>query len=129
MGPTVNAMAAEFGQMVNLGRVRGSIGAEPREEVEARFPLPEVFFAAPAGEYGLLLGNRDAVAPRYELERIRSTVLAVPAGVVEASPLEANPDYAAFQAFFDQVDLGGINIGARESIQQIGSMLGVSGGA
>ncbi|GGG92182.1 hypothetical protein GCM10007415_28650 [Parapedobacter pyrenivorans] len=30
-------LAAEFGQIVNIGRVRGSIGNKPREEVEALF--------------------------------------------------------------------------------------------
>ncbi len=58
-------------------------------------PSPALFVAAPAGPYTLLLGHPDATAPRYELERIRSTVLAVPAGVIEASGLEDNPAYAA----------------------------------
>ena len=59
----------------------------------ARFPLPEVFFAAPAGEYDLLLGQPEAAAPRYELARIRSVVLAVASADTGVGPLTANPDY------------------------------------
>ena len=58
-----------------------------------RFPLPELFFAAPAGEYELLLGHPGVPAPRYELARIRPMVLAVESSEAEARPLEDNPDY------------------------------------
>ena len=37
-------------------------------QVEARFPVAEVFFAAPAGSYSVLVGQPEAVAPSYELE-------------------------------------------------------------
>lgn len=63
------------------------------ESVGARLPLPEVFFAAPAGEYDLLLGQPEAAGPRYELSRIRSVVLAVASAETGVGPLTANPDY------------------------------------
>jgi hypothetical protein len=64
------------------------------ESIGARLPLAEVFFAAPAGEYDLLLGQPEAAAPRYELARIRSVVLAVAGAEAWMGPLTANPDYA-----------------------------------
>lgn len=75
------------------------------DEVDGRFPLPEVFFAAPAGEYELLLGNPDAVAPRYELERIRGVVLAVESATSSAGPLSVNPDFRPGSRFFDREGL------------------------
>ena len=59
------------------------------------FALPELYFAAPAGEYALLVGHPDADAPRYELARVRDVVLAVPAGEAVAAPLAENPAYRA----------------------------------
>jgi hypothetical protein len=61
--------------------------------VSLRFPVPELYFAAPAGEYELLLGHPGASAPRYELERIRPMVLAVESSNAVVQPLEANPDF------------------------------------
>ena len=62
---------------------------------EGWFPVPELYFAAPAGDYGLLVGNPEAEAPRYELARVRDVVLAVSAGEAEAGELAANPAYRA----------------------------------
>jgi hypothetical protein len=59
----------------------------------SRFPIPELFFAAPAGSYDLLLGNREAAPPRYELARVRQVVLAVEGSAVDAGPLEDNPGF------------------------------------
>ena len=56
-------------------------------------PLPEIYFAAPAGDYDLLLGNPAAGAPDYELARVRDVVLAVSAGEAETGGLEANPGH------------------------------------
>jgi len=63
--------------------------------VEARSAAPDVYLAATAGEYDLLLGHPDAEAPVYELERIRSTILAVGAAEVVAGELESNPAFRA----------------------------------
>ncbi len=60
--------------------------------LEARSSAPDVYTAATAGTYHLLLGHPDAEAPLYELERIRSTILAVPAKETALGELEANPD-------------------------------------
>jgi hypothetical protein len=62
--------------------------------VEARVPVPELFLAAPEGEYALLLGAPDETAPRYELERVRDVVLAVDAAGAEAAALQDNPDFS-----------------------------------
>ena len=62
--------------------------------VRARAVEPELFLVAPAGIYTLLIGNRDAAPPRYELERVRDVVLAVRGGNAAAEPLEANPRYS-----------------------------------
>jgi hypothetical protein len=61
--------------------------------IEARSRVPDVFVAAPAGAYDMLLGAAGAEAPRYELERVRDVVLAVTAGDVRVQPLEKNPGY------------------------------------
>jgi hypothetical protein len=61
--------------------------------IRARGPVPEVYLAAPAGSYTMLLGADDSAAPRYELERVRDVVLAVGAGDVRSEPIEPNPDY------------------------------------
>jgi len=63
--------------------------------VTATAPLPTLFLVAPEGDYTLLLGVPKGRAPRYELERVRSTVLAVPSAAIEAGALEANPDFRA----------------------------------
>jgi hypothetical protein len=57
--------------------------------------LPELFVTAPPGEYALLLGDDEASAPQYELERMRELVLAVPSGGAQAGPLEANPVFSS----------------------------------
>jgi hypothetical protein len=61
--------------------------------IRARGPVPDVYLAAPAGSYTMLLGAGDFAAPRYELERVRDVVLAVGAGEARADPIESNPSY------------------------------------
>ena len=63
--------------------------------LEARSSAPDLYTAAAGGTYWLLLGQPDAEAPIYELERIRSMILAVPAGDAVRGELEANPGYSA----------------------------------
>lgn len=63
-------------------------------EIRARFPLPSLFVAAPAGTYWLMLGHADARAPRYEIERVRDIVLAVDAAEVPGGTLERNPEFS-----------------------------------
>jgi hypothetical protein len=60
----------------------------------ARLLLPEVFLAAPPGEYALLLGDPRATPPRYELARVRDVVLAVSSTPVTAEHARPNPDYS-----------------------------------
>jgi hypothetical protein len=61
---------------------------------EIVLPLPAVYFAAPAGDYALLLGDPEADPPRYELTRVREVVLAVAAADARPGPLAANPDFS-----------------------------------
>jgi len=63
-------------------------------KVEVRTMVPDLYLAAESGEYDLLLGYPDDQAPVYEIERVRPTILAVPAAEIGALPLEANPDFA-----------------------------------
>jgi hypothetical protein len=63
--------------------------------VEARFPTPEIYVAAPAGEYSLLIGNPGDQAPAYELAQVRETVLAVRSNEAQLGALEANPQFSA----------------------------------
>lgn len=66
----------------------------PLLRAAARFPAPELFVAAPAGAYALLLGNPDAGPPRYEIARARELVLAVEYAVVAPGPVGENPEYS-----------------------------------
>ncbi len=62
--------------------------------VELRYAATELFFAAPAGDYTLLVGDPQAEAPHYELEAVRAVVLAVGAIEATAGPLGENPAYS-----------------------------------
>ncbi len=63
-------------------------------EVDARFPVTDVYFAAPAGTYYSLLGHPEAVAPSYELARVRDLVLAVPSAATNTEPLAENDAFS-----------------------------------
>jgi hypothetical protein len=69
-----------------------------RVEVQTR--VPDLYMAAEKGDFDLLLGFPEAEAPVYELERVRSMILAVPAAEVAASDLEPNPDYDSSRRLF-----------------------------
>ena len=97
-------LAAHFGQMVNLGRVRGSIGKEPREEVEARF----VSVAQSLCDYAAARDVTLVLEPvnRYEIDFINC----VEEGVelikkVERSNLRLMPD--VFHMNIEDVSIGG----------------------
>ena len=63
-------MAADFGQMVNIGRVRGRIGEDQYEQAEARF----IAMAQPLCEYAAPKGVTLLLEPvnRYEIDFINS---------------------------------------------------------
>jgi len=63
--------------------------------VSARIPAPNLYLAAEPGTYEVLMGFPEAKPPHYELEKIRSTILAVPAATVTSGALENNPLYSA----------------------------------
>jgi hypothetical protein len=67
-------------------------------QASLRVVLPELFVTAPPGAYALVLGDPDAELPRYELERVRDAVLAVPSASVQAGPLETNPAFSPTRA-------------------------------
>jgi hypothetical protein len=62
---------------------------------EAHLVAADLYFAAPAGEYSLLLGEPEARSPNYELARIRDVVLAVDSGSVKSGELETNPEFSS----------------------------------
>jgi hypothetical protein len=68
----------------------GSDAPLPLLSATARAPLVDVYVPARPGTYTLLVGNPDAAPPAYELERIRSVVLAVPSEPITAGPLTVN---------------------------------------
>jgi hypothetical protein len=67
-------------------------------QASLRVVLPELFVTAPPGAYALVLGDPDAEPPRYELERVRDAVLAVPSASIQAGPLETNPVFSPTRA-------------------------------
>jgi hypothetical protein len=91
--PVTIAASATRVYSLDLEVVDGDDSALVLSRVTARVPVPELFFAAPAGEYELLLGHSGARAPRYELARIRPMVLAVESSDASVQPLEENPDF------------------------------------
>ncbi len=58
--------------------------------------VPRITFKSGSGAYQLLLGNREATAPRYDLASLRQEVLAYSALAASASPAEANPAFRRF---------------------------------
>jgi len=85
-----------------LALVVGDGGDAPLEMRSARLLIqrPVLLLPAPEGLYTLLLGNPGARAPHYELERLRDTLLALPAVEITAGPLEANPRFSATARLF-----------------------------
>ena len=65
------------------------------DRIEGGFPVPDVYFVAPEGDYSLLVGNPEATAPTYELESARGIVLAVKSSDASAEPLTENPAFSA----------------------------------
>ena len=63
-------LAGDFGGLVNIGRVRGQIGSEPREQAESRF----IAMAMDLCEYALGKGVTLILEPvnRYEIDFINS---------------------------------------------------------
>ncbi len=62
--------------------------------VEVHTMVPDLYMAAERGEYRLLLGHPDDRTPVYELERVRSAILAVPVAEIGSLELEPNPDFS-----------------------------------
>jgi len=60
--------------------------------------VPRVTFKAGPGTYRLLLGNRGAESPRYDLAGLRQEVLSYSAVAATVSPAEANPAFRRFAA-------------------------------
>ena len=93
-----------------FGRVtdRGLFHVEIQTADSDLITLPNLYLAAEPGSYDLLLGSPDAAPPHYELEKIRSTILAVPAAGVISGLLEGNPDFSAARRWSDNADIQSI---------------------
>lgn len=59
-------------------------------EVTASLPMPQLFLAAPAGDYALLLGHPEDHPPAYDIARVRDLVLAVNANDATIGALAEN---------------------------------------
>jgi hypothetical protein len=66
------------------------------QAVHAVVRVPRVTFKAAPGEYRLLLGNREAAPPQYDLATLRQEVLSYSAVDAQAAAREANPLYRRF---------------------------------
>jgi len=93
----------------------------PLTTARARLLLPELYVAAPPGDYALLVGNPETDAPLYDLQRMRDVVLAVASTPVVAEASAPNPDYSPRARFaqgggaarlLPQVTLWAVLIGA-----------------
>ncbi len=73
--------------------------------VSARIPAPNLYLAAEPGTYEVLMGFPEAQPPHYELEKIRSTILAVPAAAVTSGSLEDNPLFSAARRLSGAADM------------------------
>jgi hypothetical protein len=93
--PVVIALDARRIDSLKLRIYDGNDAPLELSRVEARFPLAQVYVAAPAGEYALLLGNAEDQPPSYELSRVSAAVLAVRSNDAKAEPLEPNPAFSA----------------------------------
>ncbi len=58
-----------------------------------RFPDRLLFFASQAGPWKLLIGNRHAATPRYDLAPLRAEMTRTPGSYVSPGPMVARPDY------------------------------------
>jgi len=61
--------------------------------VRAREPQPEIYLVAKPGEYSLVLGNSDEMAPSYEINRVRPLILSVSGATATVGPLQPNPQF------------------------------------
>jgi hypothetical protein len=59
-------------------------------ELIAEISVPDIYVAAPAGDYAILLGANDVAPPRYEIQRARSLILSVTPN--EAFPRALGPN-------------------------------------
>jgi len=62
--------------------------------------VPRLTFQAGSGAYRLLLGNAEAVAPRYDLASLRREVLAYSAAAVPLGASRANPAFRRYAGDF-----------------------------
>ncbi|HEX6738063.1 MAG TPA: DUF3999 family protein, partial [Vicinamibacteria bacterium] len=66
------------------------------QSAHALVRAPRLTFKAAPGAYRVLLGNREADAPRYDLASLRQEVLSYSAVETAAAPREPNPAYRRF---------------------------------
>jgi hypothetical protein len=62
-------------------------------QLSVEVPVPDVYVAAPAGDYAMLLGGEGVDAPAYEVTRARHLILAVTPADAYPRALEPNPDH------------------------------------
>jgi hypothetical protein len=70
------------------------------QKAEAVVTVPRIAFKAGSGSYQVLLGNRAAEPPRYDLAALRREVLCYSARAVAAGPAQPNPAFRRGAAEF-----------------------------
>jgi hypothetical protein len=93
-GPATLALRPSRVQALELRIEDGSDAPLTFRGARALVREHELYLVAPAGQYAVLIGNDDATAPSYELERVRGVILAVSSGAAEGAALAANPAYS-----------------------------------
>jgi 5-keto-L-gluconate epimerase len=97
-------LAADFGKMVNIGRVRGRIGDEPRQEAEGRF----IAMAQSLCDYAAGKGVTLLIEPvnRYEIDFVNNVAEGVELiGKVGRPNLKLMPD--VFHMNIEDATIGG----------------------
>jgi len=93
-GPATLALRPSRVQALELRIEDGSDAPLTFRGARALVREHELYLVAPAGQYAVLIGNDDATAPSYELERVRGVILAVSSGAAEGAALAGNPAYS-----------------------------------
>ena len=91
--PTVIPLGGTRVEALTLEIADGDDARLTIRSAQGRVSLPRLVFKASAGAYRLLLGNPEALSPRYDLLSLRQEVLAYSARPVEATAAQANPQF------------------------------------
>ena len=92
-GPIVLALPKSTEREIFLEIDEGDNAPLTLRQAQGVLRVPRVTFKAGPGQYRVLLGNREAESPRYDIESLRREILSYSAVRIEAAPLEVNPAF------------------------------------